>query len=178
MNMKSAVKKKAKAISRVPQNRDDAVFAVGRIGELRRAIAAHKALADEAIRLAGQKFEEDTAEIAVELTEHETGLQAWCEANRFSLTNDGKVKFHQFATGAIRWRVRPPKVSIRAAEAVIDACKRLGLSQFVRVKEEINKDAMLGDADKARLIPGVSISSEGEDFVIEPAELESSVVKA
>jgi len=173
-----AKKPKARAIARVPQSRDDAVFAVGRIGELRRAIAAHKALADEKIRIAGEAFETVTTELAEELSQHETGLQAWCEANRLTLTGDGKVKYHDFGTGRINWRIRPPKVSIRAAEAVIDACKRLGLTHFVRVKEEVNKDAMLSEADKARLVPGVSISSEGEDFVIEPAELESSLARA
>lgn len=173
-----AVKAKAKAIARVPQSREDAVFAVGRIGELRRAILAQKALADEAIRLVGEKFERDTLDLAAELEEHERGIQTYCEAHRNNLTNDCKVKYHDFGTGRITWRSRPPKVTIRAAEAVIEACRKLGLTQFVRVKEEVNKDAMLSEADKARLIPGVSISSEGEDFVIEPAELESSVAKA
>lgn len=177
--MKTALKNKAKAISRVPQNREDAVFAVGRIGTLRRELAALKAVADEKIRLAGETLETSSAELATELAEHERGVQTWCEANRVALTNDGKVKFHDFGTGRINWRMRPPKVSIRGVEAALEACKTLGLKKlFVRTKEELNKDAMLADPDKARLIVGVSISSEGEDFVIEPLELETSSAKA
>lgn len=176
--MKAATKKKSKAMARVPQTREDAVFAIGRIGTLRREIAQLRANADEVIRVAGEKFERDSAELAAELAEHEQGVQTFCEARRLELTNDGKVKFHEFGTGKINWKLRPPRVSIRAVEAVIEACKKVGFGQFVRVKEEINKDAMLADPDKARLIAGVTISSAGEEFVIEPAELESSLGKA
>ncbi|MFT4162829.1 host-nuclease inhibitor Gam family protein [Shinella sp.] len=176
--MKAATKKKAKALARVPQSREDAVFAIGRIGTLRREIQQLRAQADDTIRLAGEKFEQASAELVAELTEHEQGVQVFCEARRLELTNDGKVKFHDFGTGRINWKLRPPRVSIRAVEAVIEACKKVGFPQFVRVKEEVNKDAMLADPDKARLIAGVTISSAGEEFVIEPAELESSLGKA
>jgi phage host-nuclease inhibitor protein Gam len=159
----------------VPQTREAAVFAVGRVGWLRREIAARKAAADEQIRVIGEHVEEALAPLVEELAEHEAGVQAWCEANRSAITADGKVKFHDFGTGRIMWRLRPPKVSIRGVEAVIEGCKRLGLTRFLRVKEEINKDAMLADADTARQLAGVSISSEGEDFVIEPIELDTSL---
>ncbi len=170
-------KAKAKALLRVPQTREDAVYSVGRIGTLRREIAARKAAADEAVRIVGEKVEETLAPLAEELQQHEEGLQAYCEANRLSLTADGKVKYHDFGTGRVSWRLRPPKVGIRGVEAAIEACKRLGLLQFVRTKEEINRDAMLADADTARQIARVSISSGGEDFVVEPVELETAQAK-
>lgn len=169
--MKNALKSKSKALSKVPQTRDEAVFTIRRIGELRQAVATHKAHADQIVRLAGEKLEADTKELLEELGQHERGLQTYCEANRNTLTQEGKVKFHEFGTGRVNWRSRPPRVSVRAIEQVIEACKKLGLSMFVRTKEEINKEAMLADADKARLVPGVTISTEGEDFVIEPAEI-------
>ncbi|WP_320200515.1 host-nuclease inhibitor Gam family protein [Agrobacterium sp. rho-13.3] len=176
--MKTAKKIKPMAISRVPQSRHDAVWAVGRIGDLRRAILAQKGLADEAIRLAGEKFEADTAMMAEELAEHERGVQAWCEANRMILTNNDKVKFHDFGTGSVRWRSLPASVSIRGGEVVLEALKALGLKAFIREKEEINKEAMLNDPDTARKVAGVTIKSEGEVFAIEPLELEVSAVKA
>ena len=175
--MKSALKNKAKAISRVPQDRETAIWAIGRIGTLEREIAAKKALSEEAIRMIGEKFEADVAELAAELAEHRSGVQTWCEANRNVLTADGKVKYHDFGTGRVNWRAKPPKVSVRGVETAIEACKRLGLMMFVRTKEELNKEAMLADPDKARLIAGVSISSDGELFEIEPLELEISTVQ-
>ncbi|MCO5082618.1 MAG: host-nuclease inhibitor Gam family protein [Rhizobiaceae bacterium] len=167
-------KAKAKALKRVPQSREDAVWTVGRIGTLRREIAARKAAADEQVKSIGEKIEEALEPLAAELRELEEGVQVYCEANRSTLTSDNKVKFHDFGTGRVSWRLRPPKVGIRGIDAVIEGCKRLGLQRFLRVKEEINKDAMLADADTARQIAGVSISSEGEDFVVEPAELETA----
>jgi phage host-nuclease inhibitor protein Gam len=41
----------------------------------------------------------------------------------------------------------------------------------VRVKEEINKEAILAEPDLAAKIPGISIT-QGEDFVIVPFETE------
>lgn len=167
-------KAKSKALARVPQSREDAVWTVGRIGSLRREIAAKKAGADEKLKKIGEQVEQAMTPLADELAELEAGLQAWCEANRNTLTSDGKVKFHDFGTGRVSWRLRPPKVVIRGVEAVIDGCERLGLKRFLRTKTEVNKDAMLADADTARQIAGVSISSEGEDFIVEPAEIETA----
>lgn len=175
--MKTALKNKSKAISRVPQTREDAIWSVGRIGTLRREIAAKKALAEEAIKMVGEKFEADISDFTAELEEHVRGVQTWCEANRNVLTSDGKVKYHDFGTGRVNWRAKPPKVSVRGVETAIEACKKLGLMLFVRTKEELNKEAMLADPDTARLIAGVSISSDGELFEIEPLELETSTVQ-
>lgn len=168
-------KAKAKAMTRVPQSREDAVWAVGRIGTLRREMTARRAAADEQIKIIGEKVEEALQPLADELREHEEGIQAYCEANRSALTSDNRVKYHDFGTGRISWRSRPPKVGIRGIDAVIEGCKRLGLSRFLRERIEINKDAMLADADTARQIAGVSITSEGEDFVVEPVELETAL---
>lgn len=167
-------KAKAKAMARVPQTREDAVWSVGRIGTLRREIAAMKAAADEGVRAIGEAVDAALAPLADELREHEEGIQAYCEAHRLVLTDEGKVKHHDFGTGRVSWRQRPPKVIIRGVDAVIEGCRRLGLKRFLREKVEINKDAMLSDAKTARQIAGVSISSAGEDFVVEPVELETA----
>lgn len=173
--MKTATRKKAKAAANVPQSREDAVAYVGRIGSIRREISALKAVYDEVVRAAGQKFEADTISLADELKEMETGLQMWCEANRNLLTNEARVKYHDFGTGRVSWRLLPPSVTIRAAENVIEQCKKVGFIQFVRTKDEVNKEAMLAEPDKARLIAGVTIKSGGEVFDIEPMELETSL---
>ncbi|MDG3580388.1 host-nuclease inhibitor Gam family protein [Rhizobium sp. YJ-22] len=165
-------KTKAKAIARVPQNRQEAVQSVGRIGELRRLIAGHKAVAEDKVRLAGEQLEQDTALLTAELAEHERGLQTYCEANRAALTGENKVKFHDFGTGRINWRARPASVRIKGVEIVIEAIKQLGFrKKFIRTKEEINKEAMLADPETARKIEGVTITSDGEDFLIEPSEI-------
>lgn len=167
-------KTKAKAMPRVPQSREDAVWTIGRIGTLRREIAARKASADEQVKVIGEHIEQALEPLTHELALLEQGIQAFCETHRMSLTGDGRVKYHDFGTGRVNWRQRPPKVTIRGVDAVIEGLKKLGLSQFLRVKEEVNKDAVLADPDVARNVAGISISSAGEDFVVEPVELETA----
>ncbi|EJD2026425.1 host-nuclease inhibitor Gam family protein, partial [Escherichia coli] len=48
--------------------------------------------------------------------------------------------------------------------------RRLGLERFIRVKEEINKDAILNEKEAVKNIPGITIKSDIEDFSIIPFE--------
>ncbi|MGP0104433.1 host-nuclease inhibitor Gam family protein, partial [Rhodoblastus sp.] len=98
------------------------------------------------------------------------GLRVWCDANRAALTDGFKRKWGDLGTGKIEWRLAPPKVTIRKVEEAIAAIKTLGLTQFLRVKEEPNKEAMLQEPEKAKLVPGVTIGSAGENFAVEPFE--------
>lgn len=158
----------------VPQNREEAAAAIADLGTTSRAVARIEAdMNDEiaAAKLASEKQAKPLREREAALRE---GLKIWAEANREALTQGGKVKFADLGTGKISWRQRPPSVRITGAERVIEAIKRLGMNAFLRVKEEPNKEAMLADADNARLIAGVTISSDGEDFIVEPFEAEIS----
>jgi phage host-nuclease inhibitor protein Gam len=100
------------------------------------------------------------------------GLRTWCEANRDALTENNKRKFADLGTGKIEWKFAPPKVTIRGADDVILRIKTLGLAIFLREKVEIDKEAMLKEPEKARLISGVAIGSAGENFYVEPFESE------
>ena len=60
---------------------------------------------------------------------------------------------------------------VRGAEAVLERLRTLGLTRFIRVKEEVNKDAMLADPDAARAVDGVTIV-QAEEFAIEPHNVE------
>lgn len=164
-----ASRQKAKALAWAAQSRADVVAAIARIGALEARIAAARAEADAAVRAAGEALERAIAQPLAEAAELRAGVQVWCEAHRAELTQ-GRVKFHDFGSGRVLWRLRPPRVSIRGAEAVIEACRRLGLQRFLREKVEVNKEAMLAEPEIAGTIQGVAIASEGEDFVIEPAQ--------
>ena len=53
--------------------------------------------------------------------------------------------------------------------------RRLGLTQSIRAKEEINKEAILNEPEAIKGVAGISIS-QGEDFVIVPFETELAEV--
>lgn len=158
----------------VPQSRDDAAESLRQIGEAGRQIARIEAdMNDELARLK-ERAEAAAAPLREQVTARTEGLKIWAEANRDGLTNGGKTKTADLGTGKLSWRLRPAAVRVSGVDRVIEAIRKLGFSQFLREKTEINKEAMLADADKARLIAGVSIGSEGEDFIVEPFEAEIS----
>ena len=98
------------------------------------------------------------------------GVQGWCEANRDELTNNGKTKTANLVTGEVQWRNRPPSVSIRGADSVLETLLRLGLERFIRRKEEINKEAILNEPAAVAGVAGITVKSGIEDFAIVPFE--------
>lgn len=157
----------------VPQDDSEARATIREIGDLNRdALRLEAELNDEIAKLQEQ-YGAKVAPIRELVTAKQEGLRMFCDVNRDRLTGGGKVKFHRFATGEISWRLRPAKVTIRGKDAVIEAVKaaRLG-KKFLRIKEDINKEAMLEDRTTAGAIQGVTIGSDGEDFIVEPFETE------
>ncbi len=169
--MSKPSKAKTKAGAPAPQSREEVASFVRRIGESNRAIARLEADMNDAIAALKDRAEAAAAPLADETRALTEGLRSWCEANRAALTDGGKRKYADLGTGKIEWRLSPPRVMVRGVEAALAAIKTLGLP-FMRVKEEIDKEAMLADPEKARLVPGVSIGSAGEMFAVEPFEAE------
>lgn len=156
----------------VPQDDSEAREAIREIGELNREVLRLEAEMNDRIAALQQEYGDRAQPIReAALAKHE-GLKVFCEANRARLTMGGKVKFHRFATGQVSWRLRPAKVAIRGQGAVIEALQAAGLTRFLRTKVEVNKEAMLEDRKTAMGIKGVTIGSDGEDFIVEPFETE------
>ena len=156
---------------KVPQSRAEAEEFIAEIGRLQRQRTRIEADMNDKIAATKQAFEAQAQPLGMDIKQLSAGLQIWAEANRVALTNNGKVKFAMLASGKINWRMRPPKVSLRGKDKIIEACKRLKLTRFIRTVEEINKEAMLAEQDTAKAIDGVTIT-QGEDFVITPFETE------
>lgn len=167
-------KLKSKAlVVQAPQNREEVIEHIRNIGDLTRQRTRLAATMNDGIAA----FQEEYAQAANPINERIEALQAgvhvWCEANRASITNDNKVKFADFVTGIVKWRAKPPSVTLKKIEAVIEALKKNGLKQFIRTKEEVNKDAILADKEASKKlagIAGVTINRGDEEFVIEPHE--------
>ncbi|MFG1409485.1 host-nuclease inhibitor Gam family protein [Xanthobacter sp. VTT E-85241] len=163
----------------VPQSREDAAATVARIGALNRNIAREEAAMNDEIAAIKAAAEAKCGPLKDEVTAATEGLKMWAEANRAALTNQHKTKTVDLGTGTISWRTAPQKVKgvPRAKDAVAELIKKiksLGLKQFIRTSEEINREAMLADPDKAGKVPGIRIASDGEEFSVEPFEVEIS----
>lgn len=154
------------------QSKEEAESLIARMGDLQRDRARAQAdYGDAAARLKADA-EAKVQPLDEEIESIRARVQGWCEANRNSLTQGGKVKFGLFTTGKVQWRSLPPKVTIRGADKLLEAARRLGLTRFIRVKEEPNKEAMLAEPELAATLPGVTIGSAGEEFAVEPFEPE------
>jgi phage host-nuclease inhibitor protein Gam len=122
------------------------------------------------------------------------GLQCYAEANRKTLTEDGKTKSVQMTAGRLGWRLGQRSVKFRkgmTGDDVVNAIRvfranclankrRLmatKLLSFIRVKAEPNKDAMLADRHLAKIIDGVRIVEGVEMFYIDPTVAELAEAK-
>lgn len=157
------------ALYPVPQSRDEVNDAIAKIGIAQRERARIQADMNDQIAKIKEAFEAQAEPFKQEIEALSKGVQTWCEANRVALTKDGKVKFADFPAGEVKWRMRPPKVTLRSVDSLLEALKRLGLTRFIRTKEEPNKEAMLAEPQAVERLPGVKIE-QGEDFVIVPFE--------
>lgn len=165
---------KAAAQAYASQTQDDVAMDIRAIGDLQRELLREQAAMNDAIAEITARHQPHLDELKNRIATLQAGVQTWCEAHRDDLTKGGKVKTASFITGEIQWRQRPPSVTVRGADTVIETLLRLGLGRFVRVKHEINKDAILNEPDAVRGVAGISINSGVEDFVITPFEQETA----
>ncbi|WP_427500774.1 host-nuclease inhibitor Gam family protein [Methylomonas sp. MED-D] len=174
--MKKPTKLKAVAnpTADVPRDRDACAESINEIGRLTRQITVLQAAMNDEIAAITDDYTGKITAINDSLKRLQDGVQLYCEANREELTDGGKTKTIGFVTGTVQFRLRPPSVSIRGAEAVIDALKARGLIRFVRVKEEVNKDAILNETAVVAGVPGITIKTGVEDCTITPFEQELS----
>lgn len=159
---------KSNAMTMNVQSQDQLIAAIARVGELQREQLRMTADADDRITDIRQALGHGIEPLTSEIDALRKAIHGFCEANRDRLTDGGKSKSAAFTTGEIQWRKRPPSVTVRAADAVIETLRKLGLGRFVREKSEVNKEAVLAEPDAVRGIAGLTINPGLEDFVVVP----------
>ncbi len=161
---------KAPALVNVGQTRDQIAADIKALGDVQRMFTREVADMNDALGEITKAHQPALEALTAEIEALQAGIQTWCEAHRADLTHGGKVKTCNLITGEIQWRQRPPSVRIRAQDVVIETLERLGFGRFVRIKKEVNKDAILAEPAAVDGIAGISIASGVEDFVITPFE--------
>lgn len=158
----------------VPQSDAEAREMIARLGILQRELERRETDMNAALANIKQKVEAAAAPLRERHAEATEALRIYCAAHRDRLTQGGRSKTVDFGTGTVAWRQRPPKVTLSGkVEAVLEALLAgpRAWRKFIRVKNEIDKEAMLAAPETALTVPGVKkIGSAGEDFVVEPFE--------
>lgn len=155
-----------------PASAEQADAMIRRMGDLARDRLIIQAALDEQIAALRASAEAEAGPIATEIANLHAAVQAWAEANRDELTRGGRVKTHKMPSGEVSWRLLPPSVRITSPAAVMALLEKMGLERFLRRKVEIDRDAMKAEPDAARAVPGVSIGSAGEEFIVVPSAVE------
>ncbi len=162
---------KAVAAPLVPQKREDVAELIAAIGIDSREITLLEVEMNDELSRIKERFEQLAEPARRRIDANRLGVQAFCEANRAELTVNGRVKTHQFTSGEVQWRTRPPSVRITGEEAVMFSLRSLGLQRFIREKQEINREAILNYPGQVAGVPGIRIS-QIEDFIVTPFEVE------
>jgi phage host-nuclease inhibitor protein Gam len=153
----------------VPASREEVTQAIRSIGGHQRERARIEAAMNDHLALIRERFEAEAAPHAERIKLLSEGVEIWCDANREALTDGGRTKTVNLASGEVKWRTSPPKVVIKKADQVLEVLRQRGLTDYIRVKEEISKEAILASPDAVAGIRGISIEQD-EQFVIEPFE--------
>lgn len=158
----------------VPQTLDQANEYLRRIGAARRQISRAQDGLNTQIADLQETVGKVIAPIEDECKALVDGLYAFAQANRAALTEHDKTKKVKLPAGEFFWKWTPFSVVVEGVKEVIQNLKKRRLKRFIRVKEEIDKEALLKELDVARKIPGVTVSQR-EQFFICPVEVQVDI---
>lgn len=175
-----ATKAKTQAAIAVPQTREEVQQWIAGLGKVQRERATLTNNMNDLISPITERFAPQIDEKTQEEQRLLDGIATWCEANKADLTKDAKTV--NLVTGEIQWRMNPASVAFKRGikvEEIIAHIKQLKLGKlFVRVKEEVNKEAILAadDKTKAKLTAAgtIKIVTDSETFAVTPFEQEAS----
>jgi len=172
MPRKSVIK-----VASVPavQNDAEASAAMAQMGNIQRTLADLDLQFDRMVADAQASREARAAPLRDQLLALAHSVAAYAEANRRALTANGRKSVVLPDGSVFGWRFTPPKVTVAKAGEVIAWLKARRLKRFIRIKEEVNKEAILAEPDFWGTIPGVSVSRR-EEFYIRPLALESDIL--
>ena len=156
-----------------PQTIAEVQSDIRKIGDLQRQHARVSADLNDKIAKLTEEAAPNLEALSKQLISLQKGVQTYCEANREELCGKGKTA--NLVTGEVQWRQRPPSVKVTGTDAVLAWLKKMGLDRFIRTKEEVNKEAMLNEQEAAKDVPGITIQTGVEDFVIVPFEVDTEV---
>ena len=142
--------------------------AFAQLGKLERRRADKAAKLQAKIAALQAKHEQEAAADNGEIGRLKADIEAYAVKHREELTG-GKGKSAAIGTGCIKWRKQPAKVEITGdISAILSALKRRRLTRFIRVKEELDKTALLKETGAIKTpIDGLQIVDGMEKLIIE-----------
>ncbi|HPN37203.1 MAG TPA: host-nuclease inhibitor Gam family protein [Melioribacteraceae bacterium] len=137
------------------------------------ALVKKEAEMNEKLNKIKQDYEEKTKELRYTTETIQGEINAFCTKNK---SDFDKVRSKEFQFGTVGFRVNPPKVTLLNRKynlkTVLELVKRLYKKAYVRVKEDLDKEAILADYAGKKLddgkLAGVGLKvDQDEQFYID-----------
>ena len=150
----------------VPQSLAEANALLLKLGEYERQLAATALTLEAAIAGAKDAANAIAGPIEAAHTAAQKALQAYAVRERRALL-PGTKKSVVLPAGEFGWRTTPSKVTIAkaSAEGIVANLQNLGLTQYLRVTTEVDREALLKDRP---VLQGVRYT-QSEKFYVKPA---------
>lgn len=157
----------------VPKNRAELEQFVSRIREMEQEISIiENEYGKEMLELVARinelkkKAQAEAKPYEKKINDLAKGVYVFAEGHRDELTDQGIKKTVELTAGdKIKWYFTPPAVEADDEEEALKELERRGLSQFIRTKREIDKEAILREPEKIRNFKHLSVSQQ-EIFAI------------
>lgn len=99
------------------------------------------------------------------------GAYLYAQVHRPELTDNLKVKTVETPAGICLWRFNPPSVEVDDEEKAIAELKKKDFLSFIRIREEVDKEAVLKNKSAIIGLKNLRVKLGDEVFVIKPADV-------
>ena len=152
----------------IPSTREEAEEVVREITEYKLRERQLKVEMDTEITAIKENYEARLATVSDRLTPLVQEIQAWAESHPAEFCDKKSL---ELLHGVIGWRITPPALKTLRGftwAAVVDRLKVLGRGEFLRVKEEVNKDSLLAVRESENLKTFGCQAVQEDEFYVEP----------
>ena len=150
-----------------PQNLEQTDRFVGLLGNEQARLDALELEAEAEIRQIRENLRKESEPVRKRRNNLMTGIFTFASANKATLIFVEGKKTVELTNGTITWRWTPPAVSVENDEEMIANLKRRGLDEYVRVKEELDRQKLLADRKDLPRVAGLAFTQK-EEFVVKP----------
>lgn len=158
----------------VPESLAQAADDQKSVGELLHAIQEKERACEKDIAQRRKQTADAIRPLEQEVYRLARGIHGFAQEHRKELTEGRRKTVLLPHGGSFVWYSTPAAVSIRDAKEVLAYLKLHRMKRFIRVKEEVDKEALLRERETAEEIPGVSVRG-GKKFALRPPSTKTRV---
>jgi len=164
---------------KIPRTKIEADQLIGKIGKLQARGTTISRIAATRLAEIEKETKERTSKIAGEIGTCLVALFGFFSEHQKELTENGKINRVFWPSGETEIFSTVPKVTVSAKqeERVISLLKASGLDRFVRIREEVIKDAIGIEPEAVAGIEGIKVTRT-EKFLVRPRATSEAITES